>query len=187
MFYVIVIVCANLLNIAGNYLFRGEGDIGRLGAFSLQSVAATVTVIAIDGLTAFIIRRLPERWFAPDSDVFAVGDAERRFYKRIKVKAWKDKVPELGGFSGFHKDKLQSRTDGSYLARFLLESNYGVVIHIANAVFGALILPIPYVGGLCTGIPVFVTNFILSMMPVAVLRANTPTLRQLYKRSLSAK
>ncbi len=148
------------------------------------AVFATVAVIAIDGVTAFLIRRLPERYFAPDSDLFRVGEKERRLYRKWKIKAWKDKVPELGCFTGFHKNKLENAHDRAYLARFLVESNYGVVIHIVNAVAGFLLVLLPELP-LTVALPVALVNFVLSMMPVAVLRYNTAPLRRLYIKSLA--
>lgn len=143
----------------------------------------TVAVIAVDAVTALLVRHLPERWFAPDSPRFHVGEKERKFYRKLKIKAWKDKVPELGCFTGFHKNKFESSGDSEYLARFLLESNYGVVIHIVNALAGFLIVFIPQVD-MQIGVPVAIVNCVLSLMPVAILRYHTAPLRRLYIKSL---
>ena len=145
---------------------------------------ATVAVIVIDGVTAFLIRRLPERYFAPDSDFFHVGEKERRLYRKWKIKVWKDKVPELGCFTGFHKNKLENVHDREYLARFLVESNYGVIIHIVNALAGFLLILLPELP-ITVSLSVAMVNFVLSMMPVAVLRYNTAPLRRLYIKSLA--
>ena len=101
----------------------------------------------------------------------------------MKVKSWVSLVPELGLFTGFHKDSLGSASDSKYLARFLLESNYGVVIHIANGILGFLIAFIPICSAPSIWIPIFVVNLILSLMPVAILRYNSHTLYKLYLRS----
>lgn len=179
MFYIAVILLSNILIIMGNGFFEWN----RIWYFAFSSVFGTLSVIAIDGITAFLIRQLPEKFFIPENSFFYVGEKERKFYRKIGIKKWKAYVPELGGFTGFHKDRLQSCNDKNYLARFILESNYGVVIHIANAVLGFLILVLPLSSRLSIGIPVATVNFVLSLMPTAVLRFNTPPLLKLYKRA----
>lgn len=101
----------------------------------------------------------------------------------MKIKAWKDKVPELGGFTDFHKDRLESQSDAAYLERFLIESNFGVIVHLVNGIFGVFILFIPFCSMPSVWIPVFIVNLILSLMPVAILRHTSYTLLRLYNRS----
>lgn len=182
MLYISVIAAANVIIIVGNVLVTGAATLPELLRIAAASLGGTIAVIAIDGVTAFLIRRLPEGWFSADRKMFFVREGERRLYARLGVKKWKSKVPELGGFSGFHKDKLQSPSDAAYLARFLLESNYGVVIHLANAVCGFGIAFLPFCRQPSIWIPIFAVNFVLSLLPVAILRYNTPVLRRLYVR-----
>ncbi len=124
------------------------------------------------------MRRLPEEIFSPEKDRFPVTKREREFYKKTGIKLWKTKVPELGGFTNFHKDKIESKTDKKYLYRFLLEINYGAVIHLQNATFGFLTMLLP--SPLSVTLPVSLVNLILSLMPMAVLRYNQPVLKALY-------
>lgn len=181
MLYVVVILLANILIILGNLLCTGVWDTWMYACG--QSVLATLCVIGVDGLTALLVRRLPESWFRPGLPFFEVSRFERKFYQHLGVKCWKDKVPELGVFTGFHKDHLIDPRDAAYLGRFLLESNYGVVIHWVNALFGFLILAIPGCGGMSYTLPVAFVNFVLSMMPAMILRYNTPGLLRLYTRA----
>ena len=109
---------------------------------------------------------------------------EKNFYSKLKIKAWKDMVPELGGFTSFHKNKLESESDLVYLERFIIEANYGVVIHIANAILGALIVFIPFCNSPSVYIPVIAVNLILSTLPVFILRYTSYTLLRLYNRSI---
>ena len=182
MFYAAVITAANIIIILANTYFCG--DLWRAALFSLLG---TVSVIAYDGLTAFLIRRLPQKWFVPEKKVFGVSRLEKRLYSKLKVKRLASFVPELGGFTNFHKDKLESATDGDYLSRFLLESNYGVAIHIVNAAGGFVIGFLPFCGGVGIWLPVALVNFVLSMLPVFILRNNTPSLLFLYKRAQKQK
>lgn len=186
MFYIIVILLSDLVIILANAAARGLfGDLHGLLFLALSVMGGTVAVIALDGLGAFVIRWLiPQRLFAPDSPVFAVGAKEQKIYRRLKINAWKDKVPELGVFTGFDKGKFESSTNTDYLARFLVESNYGVVIHLENALFGPLIWLLPFCRELWVWLPIAAVNFVLSLLPVAVLRYNTRPLRFLYERGM---
>ncbi|MBR5280779.1 MAG: hypothetical protein IKU26_07440 [Clostridia bacterium] len=179
--YIGIILLGNILIVLGNLLCVGSFS-GWLYACGC-SVMATILVIAVDGLTAFLVRRLPEKWFQPGGRLYAVSQGERKFYRCLGVKCWKDKVPELGVFTGFHKSHLTAPKDADYLGRFLLESNYGVVIHWVNALFGFLILAIPGLGGISYTLPVALVNFALSLMPAMILRYNTPGLFRLYQRA----
>lgn len=181
MLYVILILSADILITLGNLLFTGAWEAWL--SVSYKVVVATIAVIAVDGITAFLVRRFPGSWFGPGGRMYEVSSKERKVYQRLGIKKWKDKVPELGMFTGFHKDHLQSSKDVTYLERFLLESNYGVVIHVVNAVFGFLILLLPYCGALQYALPVALVNFVLSLMPAAILRYNTPGLLRLYRRA----
>lgn len=182
MYYTATIAAANVIIILVNTLCAGK-----LWQTALFSVLGTVSVIAFDGITAFLIRRLPEKWFAPEKNGFKVFRFEKRLYSKLKVKRLASFVPELGGFTNFHKDKLESATDGDYLSRFLLESNYGVAIHVVNAAGGFVIGFLPFCGGAGIWLPVACVNFVLSMLPVFILRNNTPSLLFLYKRAQKQK
>lgn len=178
MFYATIILLANVLTVLFN-VFNGAELLPTL-VFSVQG---TVTVIAVDGILAFVIRRLPEKWFSAESCVFNVSRREKRFYTKLKLKKLTPYVPELGIFTGFRKNKLKSTEDKDYLARFLLESNYGVAIHIANAVFGFVIGAFPFCGGASVWVPIALVNLVLSALPVFILRNNTPPLMFLYRRT----
>ena len=183
MFYLIIIAISIIFVSAANILFLIPVTLGEAGYTLLCVVIGAVAVFAIDGVFAFAIRRLtPKRWYAPDVMLFRVGKKERNLYRSLKIKSWKDKIPELGGFTSFHKDKLESHSDAAYLERFIIEANYGVVIHLANAVLGFLIMFIPFCSAPGIWIPIFAVNFILSLLPVAVLRFTLYSLCNLYDR-----
>ncbi|MBE6656084.1 MAG: hypothetical protein E7609_04355 [Ruminococcaceae bacterium] len=182
MAYIIIISLSALLITLGCFLFEGIYTLAAFLLLLLTTLFEVATVIAIDGVFAFLIRRLPQKWFAPMRRIFAVGEREARLYRRLGLQKWKRFVPELGCFTGFHKDRLRDSKSSAYLGRFLLESNYGVAGHIAGAVGGFLLLLLPKRG---IGVFVALVNLVLNLMPTAVLRANTPALRRLYERSLA--
>ncbi len=183
MFYIITVLVSALLIIIGNAVFT-PFSWELFGSAALSVTIGVIAVIAWDGLCALLIRRLtPKSLYHPRRRFFAVSKRERNFYRGLGIKKWKGLVPELGLFTGFSKSDLKDTSDSGYLERFLLESNYGVVIHIANALLGFVIMFIPHCSAPSVWIPIFIVNFILSLMPVAVLRYTAHTLLGLYKRS----
>ena len=149
-----------------------------LGAVLINVVA----VIAVDGLFAFLIRRLPEKWFGHERRFFHVSAKEKKFYEKLKIRKWKDKVPELGQFTNFHKNKVAEPRNNVYLERYMLEAAYGEVIHLAGCFLGFVIIffyPLKY--WLCFGFPVAVINLIMNILPYFILRYNFYKMKVLYR------
>lgn len=149
----------------------------------LAPVIATAAVIALDGFLAFLIRRLPEKPFSRKK-IFSASKSEKAFYERLKIRKWKDKIPELGGFTHFSKSTIEKPFDNEYLSRYMLEAAYGEVIHFVTAFTGfsvTFIFPLDY--WYCFGFPVAVVNMILNFMPLFVLRYNYYKLNILYKNN----
>ena len=186
--YILVISISTVIIILSNFFGSGNLELNNLLHLSIDTVIGVIAVIAWDGLMAFLIRRaLPMSWFSPGKKIFNVSKKEKKFYQSIKIKSWKDKIPELGGFTSFHKNELSSSNDVEYLKRFIIESNYGVVIHIENALLGFMIFLIPMCSAPSIWIPIFAVNLVLSMLPVFVLRYVTHTLNRLYEKQTKTK
>lgn len=183
MVYFIIISAAMALIVLFNSLF--PGDTGLLWyQFLLWTAVMTVGAIAIQGFCAFIIRRLPEKLFDYKRRFFRVTAREKRFYKAIGVKKWKDLVIELGMFTSFSKSKFSDPSDPAYTARFLLESCYGVVIHISCILTGALAMFIYPPLTLRVGIFVAIVNAFLNILPIFVLRYNLEKIAKIHERNL---
>ena len=149
----------------------------------LAVVINTVAVIVVDGLCATVVRRcLPKKWFGVDKTCFCATEKERVFYNKIGIRKWKDKVPELGMFTGFRKNHVRKPNDNEYLSRYILEANYGVVCHLVGAIVGYTIIFIyPIKFALCFGVPVATVNMLLNGPPTFILRYNLPKLHSLLK------
>ena len=144
-------------------------------------VSSTVAVLIIDAVIAVIIRYiLPLNWFSADRMILSAGKNEKLLLEKLGIKKWKNKVPELGGFSSFHKDKIYNPRSTEYLKRFVSESNVGIVCHILGGVLGFAILffkPFCMLVSVC--LPVVIINLFLNMLPAEVLRYNLYKLRKL--------
>lgn len=183
MLYLMIIIFGTLLVGVMDGLFFASSFFEGI----VYAILTTVSIIAIDGVLAFVIRRLPESWFSHGKMIFAVSKKEREFYRAIKINSWKDYIPELGGFTDFHKNELKSGNDREYLERFIFESNYGVVIHLSNAVLGMFIVYLPFAQRISIWLPIFIINFILSVLPLMILRYHLPVLERLYCRCSTKK
>ena len=184
MFYLLSVSGATLLVTLLNFLFDGVYTLRAFLTLLLWSVIAVAALFVIDAITATVARRLPEKWFAPEAKIFAVGKSERKFYRKVKINVWKKYVPEWGCFTGFHKDKVREPDSSAYIGRFLIESNYGVAGHIAGAFLGFLIMLLPCLRPLAVALPLAAVNWVLGILPTMILRSNTPSLRALYRRNL---
>ena len=183
MFYLLTVVFVSTVTIFLNFIFSGDYQPSVLAELCLVTVIGIVCAFSIDGILAFLIRRLPEKWFSPEARIFSVGALERRLYRRSKIGVWKKYVPEWGCFTGFHKDKMRDSHNSEYIGRFLMESNYGVAGHLAGALAGFAIVLVPALRPLTVALPIAITNAFLSILPTMILRSNTPALRGLYKRN----
>lgn len=177
-----ILICMTLIGVA-NYFVATPIFGFELWYIIVGVTISTVAVILIDAIFATIVRwAMPEKWFSVDKKLFVPSKRTCRFYEKLGIKKWKDKVLELGGFSGFHKDKLGDATNNEYVSRFIIEANYGILVHIFCIVFGFLVVfvfPLKY--WLCFGIPVAFVNGVLNLLPLWILRYNLPKLHTLYK------
>ncbi len=139
-----------------------------------------VALIAVDGVIATFIRRaLPEKWYDYKVNWRKVGQKECKFYDFLHIKAWKDKVLELGVFTSFSKKKIANPRSREYMEQFILECNYGWSIHLWNAILGFILLwCYPHSIMITVTLPACLINFVLSMLPFMILRYNLPRLHR---------
>ena len=148
-------------------------------------------MILIDALVALIIRKLPEKWFQKDYWFTRTSEKELKFYTFLGVQKWKDYIPELGSFTGFHKNQFANPFDNEYVSRFILEARYGVAIHLFSVPAAFLIILLDwkmYTGQsniwLTICLPVAIVNAILIVLPAFILKYNLPTLVRIYNNNL---
>ena len=138
---------------------------------------------ALDGGIALLINKLPNQWFGVENRLYRVSDAEKKLYKRLKVRLWKDKVWELGGLGGFSKKTLLEPENPLYIERFIIECNKGVLTHRLSYPIGFLaMLTLPNICAYTIAIPVATVNLFLNILPTLALRYNTPMLQNALRR-----
>ena len=177
--YLIVIIFAMTIISILNIILGGYS----VGFVILAVVTTTIFQFIIDGLFALIINKLPDKWFGADKKCFDVSKTAQRFYEKLQIRKWKNKVWELGGLAGFRKNKLRDPKDTDYIEQFIIESNKGVVTHRIGyfvGFFGIFLFPRKY--ALTIGFPIACVNLILNVMPTMILRYNIPKLKALHTR-----
>ena len=147
---------------------------------------ATAAVILVDGLTATVCRLLPASVADPSRGIFQVSAEEKKFYEKLKIRKWKDRVPEIGQFTGFRKNKIADPKSVEYLDRFLLEACYGEIGHFTSCITSYLILllfPL-YRLWFAVAIPVATVSLLLNLPSLFILRYNSYKLRVLRNSTL---
>ena len=148
-------------------------------------VFCTALQVALDGLVAILINRMPDRWFGVDNPLYAVSPRERELYRCLKVRYWKDKVWELGGLGGFSKKNLKKPNDPEYIEKFIIECNKGVLTHRLSYPIGFLaMLTLHGACVLTIALPIALVNVYLNVLPTLALRYNTPMLKAMLERLL---
>lgn len=146
-------------------------------------VFCTALQFALDGVVAFVVNRFSDKHFGVDNRLFHVTDAERRFYKKLRVRLWANKVWELGSLGGFSKKSVNEPDNPEYIEKFIIECNKGVMTHRLSYPVGFLaMLTLPGICSVTIALPVATVNLLLNILPVIVLRHNTPMLKSLLKR-----
>lgn len=187
--YIFVILIAEVIIATLNYYLNpSDYDWFFYTFYTLYMIALAIVV---DGLVAFVIRRLPNKWFSYKAKRYQVKEKELKFYMMLRVRKWKDHIPELGMFTNFSKNKVAKPNSPKYMKRFILEVCYGITIHLWSVPFSFLILLGDYrlyMGGsnlwLTIGVPVAIINAILIVIPAIILRFNLPKLVNIYEHSV---
>jgi hypothetical protein len=147
---------------------------------------AVVVVIAVDASVSTIARLLPKKCAQHDKKVYTVSAKEKKFYEKLKIRKWKDFVPEIGHFTGFRKNKIADPKSVEYLDRFLLEVCYGEIGHFFSLFLGFLILLMFPLTNMwwAVSIPVAIINIFLNLPSLFILRYNSYKLVILRKSNL---
>ena len=154
--------------------------------YIIAIVAYIVLAVIFDGIVAFIIRKLPEKWFDENKKIFTLSKKEKKLFEFLGIKKWKDYVPDLGSFTNFSKGKIEQPKSNTYLKRFMLEASYGIIIHYVSVPISYLLLLINYPNTtlfLTVGLPVAFVNSILILLPALTLKYNLSKIKVLYKRN----
>ena len=122
----------------------------------------------------------PKRWLNYQNRYFKIRDDEPEKFQKLKVKKWKDKVPEMGCAGGFAKDKLKS-LDQNYLAKFLKETCFAEILHNLAAIFGFTVLFFFPIKHYYFVLPMLFVNVFLHLLPCLIQRQTRYRLSKVYE------
>ena len=180
--YLSIIVGAGIIIATLNSLFANFG-ISTLATFGIVALAIVVS-IALDALAGLLVRAIPSKKFNPFAKFFCERKNERKFYENLKIRKWKDVIPEMGKtLKFFDKTKIGDKPTAEHMYMFLVETCYAEVMHLLGLFFGTFLLVIlPFKYLLTISLPVLLVNWFLQILPICVQRYNRPKLSIAYKR-----
>lgn len=181
----IITICILLLS-ATLFMIFSTSFLSILGFTAL----AAVLVILVDILVATVCRLMPKKVANHNSKAYTVSQKEKLFYEKLKIRKWKDGVPEIGHFTGVRKNKIADPKSVEYLERFLLEACYGELGHFCILFIGFTILLFGFIPAfpkmslwLSISIPVSIINVFLNLPSLFILRYNSYKLEILLKNT----
>ena len=178
LYLTIIFCCVMVITPIVDFTF----DVGYVYALA-HVLFAVILVIAADGIVAGAARALPKACAKHDAKIYTVSAKEKKFYEKLKIRKWKDKIPEIGHFTGFRKNKILDPKSVEYVERYLLEACYGQIGHLIGIFFGFIIMlayPLAEIW-LAVSIPVAIINIFFCVPSIFVLRYNSYKLEILLK------
>ena len=146
----------------------------------------TLVMLMVVGVIGFILGELFPRRFV-NYNHFPFNDFKwedgGKFYLKLKINAWKDKVPDMSTFikGMFYKKNIGQTRSAMYFERFIKETCVAEVVHV-GLMFAGFIVFYNYHGymGLFSSVLFAVGNvpFIL------IQRYNRPRFKQIMQRQL---
>ena len=177
MLYLLIIVTSGFLI---SFVTALVAELNFFYVYLITSLAILAMVL-VDGAVATVSRLLPKCCANHESKIYVVTKEEKKFYEKIKIRQWKEYVPEMGHFTGFRKNKLVDPKSLEYVERFLLESCYGEIGHFFSCILGFVVLlfyPVAEIW-LAVSIPVAIINIFMNLPSLFILRYNSYKLRVL--------
>lgn len=100
--------------------------------------------------------------------IYVCSRKEKQFYEKLKIRKWKEKVPEIGHFTGFRKNKVAEPKNPLYIQRFLNEICYGKLGHFVSVFTGFILLTISFIlpNTFHYGLYIAIINGILNIFPI---------------------
>lgn len=171
LYFIIVTATMAATTVSSVLVARAAGDVPMWHA-ALSPMTVNIYLLVLLGAVSLLMRVLiPKRFWNGHRECFRVKGWEMSFYKKIRIKKWKDKIPEMGRTGGFPKDHLRS-ADPVYLERFISETCFGEWMHFTAGVVGFSALLFYPLSDLFFVLPILIVNFFLHLLPCLIQRYN---------------
>lgn len=183
MVFTIVALIGTIISIVLG-LTIGINVLGFTDGYIIRSVANTLLLLVGINIIIASCSKLFLKKINPMSKRHQVHDWEDKFYVKLGIRKWKDKIPELGKlFEGFDKSQVGDMKDNEHVKQFIAETILAEYIHVSSAILGLLAVFGCLKTWYIVGLPLLLANFIINIMPAMVQRYNRPKLMLLYKRN----
>lgn len=183
MVFTIVALIGTIISIVLG-LTIGVNVLGFTDGYIIRSVANTLLLLVGINIIIASCSKLFLKKINPMSKRHQVHDWEDKFYVKLGIRKWKDKIPELGKlFEGFDKSQVGDMKDNEHVKQFIAETILAEYIHVSSAILGLLAVFGCLKTWYIVGLPLLLANFIINIMPAMVQRYNRPKLMLLYKRN----
>lgn len=173
MLYFIIITVTMLLTTMSSVIVAHISQTAVPIAYALIApMTVNAYVLVLLGVICFLMRiTISHSFWEKKFDIFRVRDWEMNFYKKIHIKQWKDKIPEMGKAGGFPKSHIRS-IELKYIKRFIGETCFSEWMHfiVGSTGFTALALYPPKAYFFV--LPIVIVNFILNLLPCFIQRYN---------------
>ncbi len=137
LYVIIVLICATILSTVNIAFFQDYLSLN-WWEIILIVVGYIVAVILLDALVALIVNKSSKKLYKKEYRIFKIFKWERKFYEKLGIKKWKDKIPELGKLGNFSKGKVLDPKNSEYISKFIEECIRGEVTHITSCFIGFL-------------------------------------------------
>ena len=183
MIFAIVAVIGTIISIILG-MTVGVNVLGFTDGYIIRSIANTLLILLGINIVCAIVCQFFEKQIKPFSKLHNVGKWEEKLFKAFNVRAWKDKIPELGKtFNGFDKSQVGDMKNNQHVLRFITQTIVAEYVHISSAILGCFAIFACLPTWHIVGLPLLLANIIINTMPVMVQRYNRPKLVALYKRN----
>ncbi len=140
--------------------------------------------LALWGIANFVVGlMLPRSWFSYDVFPYRPWKFEKngKFYEKLKIKKWKDKIPDMSRLFKFMAPKRAAAAlDSGSMLRLIQETCVAEIVHIAGCIEA---IPVLFICPNAAGIVLFILDIILgNLVFIIVQRYNRPRLVSAYKR-----
>lgn len=145
MYYIfIILICSIIIYIPNAAINPANVNLPWV-YYLLAVIIYVLSSVLVDGIVAFIIRKLPSKLIKNDKFPIKLGKKEETLFKKIKVDKWKKFMPDLGAFTKFPKGQITDPKNNEYISRFILEASYGVIIHYVSVFTAPIILLLGFI------------------------------------------
>lgn len=179
-FYFLMVLFTMIITISLAILNAINGSISLTYAIVAPFLVNFYCLIIL-GILALTLRVcLPfDKVYNHERKIFKVEKREILFYEKLKIKAWKDKIPEMGHTAGFSKKSIAS-TEVAYLKKFLSETCFAEVLHGLAAILPLSALFFFPFRDYYFVVPILLVNLFLNSLSYLIQRYNRYRLKIVY-------